>query len=438
MNRRVNIAELADGIAKRATIPVSYAEKFAQSFFGVIGEALVREKLVKVKGLGTFKLVDVEARESVDVNTGERILLSAHSKVSFTPDAGLRDAINRPFADFETVLLNDGTPTELMEKETAAEVETTSAEAEASPAEATAAAVAAVAAQQLASPAEVEASTVETEPEPVVAEKEEVEAKPEEAEATPAEATPAEDMPAEEEPTESAPAEDVPAETEVEVAPVEQEPVEAEPKTIDASEPMEAEPAEVVEPTTEAVADEAAAEVEAPNDQTPETLAEINNNESENEIETSKTNSMNNIIKNILAALVCMFIGYAICYYFRPFELPTLSPATQTEKSEVTTDDEQAKDAAVTEQTEATAEPQAAAPAPQVKNDYPQIEGGEYVIVGVLANDTMKAGKMLTKMAIQYYGDKDLYTYICKMNNIENPDIVPLNMPLVIPKLEKK
>ena len=433
MNRRVNIAELADGIAKRATIPVSYAEKFVQSFFGVIGEALVREKLVKVKGLGTFKLVDVEARESVDVNTGERILLSAHSKVSFTPDAGLRDAINRPFADFETVLLNEGTPTELMEKETAAEVEKTSAEAEVSPADVAAAAVAAVAAQQLASPIEVESSTVETEPEPVVAEKEEVEAKPEEAEATPAE-----DMPAEEEPTESASAEEVPTETEVEVAPVEQEPVEAEPETIDASEPMEAEPAEVVEPTTEAVADEAAAEVEATDDQTPETLAEINQTESENEIETSKTNSMNNIIKNILAALVCMFIGYAICYYFRPFELPTLSPATQTEKNEVTTDDEQAKDAAATEQTEATAEPQAAKPAPQVKNDYPQIEGGEYMIVGVLANDTMKAGKMLTKMAIQYYGDKDLYTYICKMNNIENPDIVPLNMPLVIPKLEKK
>ena len=433
MNRRVNIAELADGIAKRATIPVSYAEKFAQSFFGVIGEALVREKLVKVKGLGTFKLVDVEARESVDVNTGERILLSAHSKVSFTPDAGLRDAINRPFADFETVLLNEGTPTELMEKETAAEVETTSAEAEVSPADVAAAAVAAVAAQQLASPIEVEAATAETEPEPVVAEKEEVEAKPEETEAIPAE-----DMPAEEEPTESASAEDVPTETEVEVAPVEQEPVEAEPETIDASEPMETESAEVAEPTTEAVADEAAAEVEATDDQTPEALAEINNNESENEIETSKTNSMNNIIKNILAALVCMFIGYAICYYFRPFELPTLSPATQTEKNEAPTDDEQAKDAAATEQTEATAEPQAAMPAPQVKNDYPQIEGGEYVIVGVLANDTMKAGKMLTKMAIQYYGDKDLYTYICKMNNIENPDIVPLNMPLVIPKLEKK
>lgn len=433
MNRRVNIAELADGIAKRATIPVSYAEKFVQSFFGVIGEALVREKLVKVKGLGTFKLVDVEARESVDVNTGERILLSAHSKVSFTPDAGLRDAINRPFADFETVLLNEGTPTELMEKETAAEVEKTSAEAEVSPAEAAAAAVAAVAAQQLASPVEVEASTAETEPEPVVAEKEEVEAKPEEAEATPAE-----DMPAEEEPTESASAEDVPTETEVEVAPVEQEPVEAEPETIDASEPMEAEPAEVAEPTTEAVADEAAAEVEATDDQKPETLAEINQTESEIEIETSKTNSMNNIIKNILAALVCMFIGYAICYYFRPFELPTLSPATQTEKNEAAGDEEQANDAAATEQTEATAEPQAAKPAPQVKNDYPQIEGGEYMIVGVLANDTMKAGKMLTKMAIQYYGDKDLYTYICKMNNIENPDIVPLNMPLVIPKLEKK
>ena len=70
--------------------------------------------------------------------------------------------------------------------------------------------------------------------------------------------------------------------------------------------------------------------------------------------------------------------------------------------------------------------------------DYPQIEGGEYAIVGVLANDTMKVGKMLTKMAIQYYGDKNLYVYICAMNHIDNPDVVPLNKPLLIPKLEKK
>ena len=115
MGKRVSLAELAHGVATRATIPVSFAEEFVGSFFSVIEENLILDKLVKVKGLGTFKLVDVEARESVHVGTGERILLSGHTKVSFTPDPVIRDAINRPFADFETVILSDETPTALME-----------------------------------------------------------------------------------------------------------------------------------------------------------------------------------------------------------------------------------------------------------------------------------------------------------------------------------
>ena len=116
MSRRVLLSEIVDGLATRASIPNRFAEDFVQAFFNVIEENLVREKLVKVKGLGTFKLIDVEARESIHVSTGERILLAGHTKVSFTPDPVLRDAVNRPFADFETVVLNEATPTELMER----------------------------------------------------------------------------------------------------------------------------------------------------------------------------------------------------------------------------------------------------------------------------------------------------------------------------------
>lgn len=80
---------------------------FTAECFKLIAEALPRDKYVKVKGLGTFKLIMVEPRESVDVNTGERILISGHPKVTFTPDTVLRDIINEPFACFETTIIND-------------------------------------------------------------------------------------------------------------------------------------------------------------------------------------------------------------------------------------------------------------------------------------------------------------------------------------------
>jgi hypothetical protein len=75
----------------------------------LIEQALESENTVKIKGLGTFKLIDVDSRESVNVNTGERFQIKGHTKVSFSPDANLRDTINKPFAHFETVVLNENT-----------------------------------------------------------------------------------------------------------------------------------------------------------------------------------------------------------------------------------------------------------------------------------------------------------------------------------------
>lgn len=107
MSERLNTQDLIEILIERQGLDKKQAESFIKEFFALIEEGLERDKSVKIKGLGTFKLVDVESRESVNVNTGERIEIQGHTKISFTPDAVLRDVINKPFAHFETVVLND-------------------------------------------------------------------------------------------------------------------------------------------------------------------------------------------------------------------------------------------------------------------------------------------------------------------------------------------
>ena len=107
MNEKLNIQDLTDQLAENHGLSKKNAESFVKDFFTVIEEALEKDKYVKVKGLGTFKLIDVESRESIDVNTGERIEIQGHSKISFTPDTTLKEVVNKPFSAFETVVLSD-------------------------------------------------------------------------------------------------------------------------------------------------------------------------------------------------------------------------------------------------------------------------------------------------------------------------------------------
>lgn len=110
------IQDLADGLVLRRGLPKKDADVFVRSVFEIIGEYLQTDKIVKVKGLGTFKFVTVDSRESVDVNTGERIVIKKYTKINFTPDPVLRDAVNKPFAQFETVVLYEGTDIADMER----------------------------------------------------------------------------------------------------------------------------------------------------------------------------------------------------------------------------------------------------------------------------------------------------------------------------------
>lgn len=108
--------DLASALAGRYGMDAKSASMFVRTVFEIVEEYISKDKLVKIKGLGTFKLVSVSDRESVNVNTGERILIAGHSKLSFTPDTVLKDAVNRPFSDFETTLLRDTTSIEAMER----------------------------------------------------------------------------------------------------------------------------------------------------------------------------------------------------------------------------------------------------------------------------------------------------------------------------------
>ncbi len=107
MDTKILIQDLAKELAAQKSIDKKAALAFVQSFFDVILEGLRTEKYVKIKGLGTFKLVDVESRESMNIHTGERFEIQGHAKISFTPDATLKELINKPFAHFETVPLAD-------------------------------------------------------------------------------------------------------------------------------------------------------------------------------------------------------------------------------------------------------------------------------------------------------------------------------------------
>ena len=155
MTGKIYVSELASILVEKYGIDKREAQRFIAAMVDVIQDGIARDRLVKVKGLGTFKVVEVEARESVNVNTGERVVIDSHSKLTFTPDAAMKDLVNKPFSQFETVVLNEGvtfddmnqkeveepsveeepaevveeeTPTDIVEEETPSEEEEASAE----------------------------------------------------------------------------------------------------------------------------------------------------------------------------------------------------------------------------------------------------------------------------------------------------------------------
>lgn len=396
---KLSPADLAAALARRGSLPRRYCEDFVRSFFEVIEDGLVHDNLVKIKGFGTFKVVDIDARESVNVSTGERFEIASHTKVSFTPDTSLRDAVNKPFLAFQTVVINDGTDVKKME---AIEEPSVDEPVSAAP----------VAAEPV---AEVPVAAEPVVAEPVAAE--------------PVAAEPVAEEPVAEEPV----AEEPVAEEPVAAEPIVEEPVAAEPvveETV-ATEPVVEEPVAAASVVTDPVSSTATASIveEDPAPAAAPAAAEAS---------SCCCHSRCHAIWGVVLALFFMALGYCIAYYWHPVALPEWKFEWKKAEPKV---DEQAEAAAKEAAAKEAAAKKAAeeeSKVPAATRNYPQMDGGEYWIVGELGMETMSPGKTLLNMALKYYKDKDLFKYICTMNEIDNPDIVPLNKELKIPELRHK
>ena len=305
MEQKITQIELAARMAKRTGFTKQDSENFVRMFFETVREGLLQDKLVKIKGLGTFKLIEVSDRESVNVNTGERIRIVGHTKVTFTPDNALRDQVNRPFAEFETVVLNESTSQQEMEKID----------------------------KPLAEP--VKEATEEKKP--VVKR----EAKKE-------------------------------AESSVE------KPV-------------------VVQQEESVVQDV-------------------------KKTEPSKDSSWAKRFLILLLLLVAM----GLCYYLgtrRGGVADEAQPAPADTVEQVVV-----KEPAVVKE-----------PTPEeLAKNYPQVEGGDYWIVGEIGVHEMQVGDGLLRISRKWLGNSDLMPYIVVFNGIENPDVIPPGAKLRIPRLVRK
>ena len=313
------IQDIARILVEKNALDARAAEQFVSAMFSVIQQALEQGQQVKVRGLGTFKIIDVDARESVNVNTGERVLIAGHGKLSFTPDTTMRELVNKPFSQFETVVLNDGVEFEDTEAP-AEDIETPIEEVENVE-------ISVDSSENVETPIEeVEAPATETD---TTVDDEEITELPK-VERLVQEETLAEEIPAEETPAEETPAEETPAEEDfVEKSAVE-EPITEEPSAEKAAEeePVIEEPSVAEEPVVEetSVAEEPAVDEEAPAEEpeteedTPavETLSDLSKKYREeiSDDDDDDSSSSGRWILGVLGVLLLMAACAAGGYYF--------------------------------------------------------------------------------------------------------------------------
>lgn len=428
MENKITIIDLAEGLAKRKHIQRKDAELFIRTVFDTIQERLLEGDPVKVKGLGTFKLITVNSRESVNVQTGERIVIDSHAKVSFTPEKALSDRVNRPFADFETVALNDATKTEDMERIDLPEPEATE--------EPTTEAIQAPLADIVEPAAEVAQAEPEeiVLPEPEVAQAEPeaiVEPTPEVVEPTPEvveepvvepvveETTP--EPVIEEEPKVEPIAEETTPEPVVEEEPKVEPIVEEEPKV---------EPIAEKEPKVEPIVEEEP-KVEPVQEVQSAPAAFMNKQDKEPAGADAVEKKSRNLTRWFLFLMLLLVAALILFLLFGPKgydgEAVEREDTTQVEQKD-------------------TIEAVPVTPAKSTKSaeelaaDYPQIPNGEYWIVGTKTTHVLEKGEDLSKLALEHYGDKKLINYIIHYNgySMQKASNLFVGTEVKLPELVKK
>ena len=472
MNERLTIQDLIDLLAAKHSMTKKDAEAFVKEFFLLIEQALENEKTVKIKGLGTFKLVDVDSRESVNVNTGERFQIKGHTKVSFTPDTNLRDTINKPFAHFETVVLNEGTvledtpmeesdeeegavsdtETEMIDSEIAGNENAGGDIQEEIQLEEPVPTVEAVAVAEVPETDANETGQPETEPELIATEEPEAEELPE-VEIEPESVS--EEAP-EEEPVEES------SETVLEPAKEQSEETIIEEQKPETETTEEEEEKTVITEKAEVTAEQIIAQELHKANMEPVTLQEQPEIEQPKATYTDKDSDKKekSAIPYLIATImiVLLLCGGAILFIYYPDLFSSSSDKNVVDIPEVTqpvqpeaqlSDTIAHKDTVVEAvqpqpvvKKEPTAEPVKAEskPAQQQPTASAYSDSASYKITGTKTKYTIKEGETLTKVSLRFYGTKAMWPYIVKHNPkvIKNPDNVPYGTTIEIPELTKE
>ncbi|MBQ6189719.1 MAG: HU family DNA-binding protein [Bacteroidaceae bacterium] len=429
MENKITIIDLAEGLAKRKHIQRKDAELFIRTVFDTIQERLLEGDPVKVKGLGTFKLITVNSRESVNVQTGERIVIDSHAKVSFTPEKALSDRVNRPFADFETVALNDATKTEDMERIDLPEPEATE--------EPTTEAIQA----PLADIVEPAAEVAQAEPEEIVLPEPEVaQAEPEAiVEPTPEVVEPTPEV-VEEPVVEPVVEETIPepvVEEEPKVEPIVEEEPKVEPIIEEApkvepivEEAPKVEPIAEEEPKVEPIVEEEPKEEPVQEVQSAP-AAFMDKQDKEPAGADAVEKKSRNLTRWLLFLMLLLVAALILFLLFGPKgydgEAVEREDTTQVEQKD-------------------TIEAVPVTPAKPTKSaeelaaDYPQIPNGEYWIVGTKTTHVLEKGEDLSKLALEHYGDKKLINYIIHYNgySMQKASNLFVGTEVKLPELVKK
>ena len=435
MDMKLNHSDFSALFAKSHGISQADAEAFTKTFFDTIVEGLENEGSVKINGLGTFKIVEVESRSSVNVNTGERFEIKGHKKMTFLPADSLKDTINAPFAMFEPVevddeLVDDEDDTANVTDEDAVDVVEDVQPAEVVPE--------VVPVSEIEEEMPAEAETVVA---PVVAEYEE-------------------EMPME--PEESLPAtvkvKSVPATESIasEVA-VDEQPVDA----ADVAEPVADDvlPTEAHAATAEPV--EVAAEAEKPSEPIDESDSKprARSNGYDYNTTASKERRSSNVRPLLVALLVLLLVGGGFAgYYFFANEPESANKTIIADKRETATKVQQVspdtlKPAAVVAEKDTLS----AVEVPTENESIMQqteykfvvtaaLEGRnlanisvadtvDYKMAGYVCEHKVEIDETLIKISLKHYGDKRLWPYIVAYNNMSRPNDLACGMLLKIPKL---
>lgn len=392
MNEKITLQDLVELLSEKNDMTKKNADAFLRCMFDLIEEALTNEKYVKIKGLGTFKLTEVDSRESMNVNTGERIEIQGHTKISFTPDTTMKELINKPFSHFETVILNDGVELEDTPFDVEPKVEEMADEM-----------------------VEKIIEEPQVEVEPVVEDKVEVAEEPV--------VSPVVDEPI--------PVEEV------------SEAVEEEPKEIEAAvveEPEVSEPVDIeekpveVEEKVEPIEEEISEEVSIPEEKVeekPEIVVP--------EAPRSENKTTFKVLIGIIVVLLLIILFGVYWIFFRQEKVDTnweyTAPVKET-ASVVQVEEQQA----VKEDTLLVSEDTMVVQPVQEEQTMVLPEDVVYEITGTITTLTLEPGQTLVKLALKYYGSKNFWPYIVQHNPdvIKDADRVPKGATIKIPKLEPK